>query len=160
MREEAVHIAQLAEGGDTAQEIGMLTEENLSKWPQMATEQRLEVYKAKVEVEIDAQQRLLQQFGEGDPKYVKGVLQNLENLQARHTEVEAGIKDPKAVQGADWLQEKQAPRLFSKSGAWKWGQPNVDGIPAHPSARRPFGEMQEKISPEETRTSFHDMRLI
>jgi hypothetical protein len=40
----------------------LLTEENLSKWPQMATEQRLDVYKAKVDVEIDAQQRLLKQF--------------------------------------------------------------------------------------------------
>jgi hypothetical protein len=115
MREEAVHIAQLAEGGDTAKKIGMLTEENLSKWPQMATEQRLDIYKAKVEVEIDAQQRLLQQFGEGDPKYVDSVQQNLENLQVRRVEVEAGIKNPKSVESADWLQENQAPRLFSKS---------------------------------------------
>jgi hypothetical protein len=49
MREEAVHLTQLAEGGDTAKKMGLLTEENQSKWPQMATEQRLEVYKAKVE---------------------------------------------------------------------------------------------------------------
>jgi hypothetical protein len=149
MREEAVHLTQLAEGGDTAKKIGMLTEENLGKWPQMATEQRLEVYKAKVEVEIDAQQQLLQQFGEGDPKYVKSVEQNLENLQARRAEVDAGVKNPKSVEGADWLEEAQAPRLFSKSGAWKWGQPNVDGIPAHPSVRQPFKQIEERLNPEE-----------
>jgi hypothetical protein len=94
--------------------IGLLTEENLSKWPQMATEQRLDVYKAKVEVEINAQQRLLQQFGEGDPKYVKQVQQNLENLQARRVEVETGVKNPQSVKEADWLKEHQLPRLFSK----------------------------------------------
>jgi hypothetical protein len=58
---------------------------------------------------------LLQQFGEGDPKYVKSVQQNLENLQVRRAEVEAGVKNPQTVEGADWLQEAQAPRLFSKS---------------------------------------------
>jgi hypothetical protein len=104
----------LAEGGDTAKKIGMLTEENLSKWPQMATEQRLEVYKAKVEVEIDAQQRLLRQFGEGDPKYVKDVQHSLENLEVRLAEVESGIKNPQSVKEADWLKEKQLPHLFSK----------------------------------------------
>jgi hypothetical protein len=115
MREEAVHISQLAEGGDTAKKIGKLTEENLAKWPKMSTEQRLDVYKAKVEVEIDAQQRLLQQFGDGDPKYVRSVRQSLESLQARRAQVEAGVKNPQSVEGADWLSEAQAPRLFAKS---------------------------------------------
>ena len=114
MREEAVHISQLAEGGDTAKKIGLLTEENLAKWPKMSTGQRLDIYKAKIEVEIDAQQRLLKQFGEGDPQYVRSVQHNLENLKARMAEVDLGVKNPKAVEDADWLQEAQAPRLFSK----------------------------------------------
>jgi hypothetical protein len=148
MREEAVHISQLAEGGDIAKKATLLTEENLAKWPKMSMEQRLDIYKAKVEVEIDAQKRLLQQFGEGDPQYVKGVQHNLENLRARMAEVDLGVENPKSVEGADWLQETEAPRLFSKSGTWKWGQPNVDSIPAHPSARRSFGEMQENLTPK------------
>jgi hypothetical protein len=148
MREEAVHISQLAEGGDIAKKAALLTEENLAKWPKMSMEQRLDVYKAKVEVEIDAQQRLLKQFGEGDPNYVRSVQHNLKNLQSRMAEVDLGVKNPKAVEDADWLKEAEVPRLFSKSAAWKWGQPNVDGIPAHPSARRPFGEIQEVLSPE------------
>jgi hypothetical protein len=114
MREEAVHISQLAEGRDTAKKIGKLTEENLAKWPKMSTEQRLDLYKAKVEVEIDAQQRLLQQFKDGDPRYVRNVQRNLDNLKARQAQVEAGIKNPKSVEGADWLKENQAPRLFAK----------------------------------------------
>jgi hypothetical protein len=111
-------------------------------------EQRLDIYKAKVEVEIDAQQRLLKQFGEGDPQYVRSVRHNLENLQSRMAEVDLGVKNPKSVQDADWLQEAEKPRLFSKAGTWKWGQPNVDGIPAHPSARRPLKEIEENLSPE------------
>jgi hypothetical protein len=79
-------------------------------------EQRLDIYKAKVEVEIDAQQRLLKQFGEGDPQYVRSVQQNLKNLQARMAEVDLGVKNPKSVEDADWLKEAQKPRLFSKPG--------------------------------------------
>jgi hypothetical protein len=148
MREEAVHISQLAEGGETAKKAALLTEENLSKWPKLSMEQRLEIYRAKVEVEIDAQQRLLKQFGEGDPNYVRSVRHNLENLRARMAEVDLGVKNPKSVEDAEWLDKAQAPRLFSKPGEWKWGQPNVDGIPAHPSARRPLKEIQENLTPE------------
>jgi hypothetical protein len=141
MREEAVHLTQLAEGGNTAKKIGMLTEENLSKWPQMATEQRLDVYRAKVEVEIDAQQRLLKQFGEGDPKYVKQVQQNLENLQIRQAEVEAGVKNPKAVQDADWLKESQAPRLFSKDASVHTITNKFPNEPLNPEGKI-FGEIK------------------
>jgi hypothetical protein len=115
MREEAVHISQLAEGGETAKKAALLTEENLAKWPKLSMEQRLDVYKAKVEVEVDAQQRLLKQFGEGDPRYVQQVRHNLENLKARMAEVDLGVKNPKAVEDADWLDAEQAPRLFSKN---------------------------------------------
>jgi hypothetical protein len=117
MREEAVHISQLAEGGDIAKKAALLTEENLSKWPKLSMEQRLDVYKAKIEVEIDAQKRLLQQFGQGDPRYVQQVKHNLENLQSRMSEVDLGVKNPKSVQDADWLREAQAPRLFSKEAS-------------------------------------------
>jgi hypothetical protein len=78
-------------------------------------EQRLDIYKAKVEVEIDAQQRLLKQFGEGDPQYVRSVRHNLENLQSRMAEVDLGVKNPKSVEDADWLREAEKPRLFSKN---------------------------------------------
>jgi Bacterial EndoU nuclease len=125
MREEAVHISQLAEGGDTAKKIGKLTEENLTKWPKMSTEQRLDIYKTKIEVEIDAQQRLLEQFKDGDPQYLKSVQHNLDNLQSRMAEVDLGVKNPKAVQDADWLQEAEAPRLFSKNGSNSYKTPAV-----------------------------------
>ena len=81
----------------------LLTEENLAKWLKMSTEQRLDLYKAKVEVEIDAQQRLLQQFGEGkaNHSYAERVQHNLDNLQSRMAEVDLGVKNPKLVEGAD-----------------------------------------------------------
>jgi hypothetical protein len=61
-------------------------------------------------------------FGEGDLKYVKSVEQNLENLQARLTKVEAGVKNPQAVEGADWLKESQAPRLFRERRKCRMGR--------------------------------------
>ncbi len=43
MREEAVHISQLAEGGDAAKKTGLLTDKNLAKWPKMSTGQGLDI---------------------------------------------------------------------------------------------------------------------
>jgi hypothetical protein len=111
--EESVHISQLSDPKLT-QKLAQLTEENLANWSKMTTQQKLDVYKGKVELEIDAQQRLIDKFGKSDPAYAKRVQQNLDNLQSRMVEVEAGVKNPNSVEGADWLDAAQPPRLFSK----------------------------------------------
>jgi hypothetical protein len=113
--EEAAHVAQLSDPKLTPK-LAKLTEDNLANWPKMSTQQRLDVYKTKIELEIDAQQRLLQQFAKGDPAYAKGVQHNLDNLQSRLAEVDLGVKNPKSVAKEPWLRESQPPRLFSKSG--------------------------------------------
>jgi hypothetical protein len=105
----------MAEGGDMAQKIGLLTEENLARWPKMSTGEQLQLYRTKVEVEIDAQKRLLQQFGKGDPNYVKSVQQNLENLEGKLGQTDAALKNPEVK--PDWLDVSQKPQLFSKD--WK-----------------------------------------
>jgi hypothetical protein len=112
--EEAVHVAQLSDPKLTPK-LAKLTEDNLANWPKMSTQQRLDVYKTKIELEIDAQQRLLQQYAKGDPAYAKGVQQNLDNLQVRLAEVDLGVKNPKSVEGEKWLDRAEPPRLFSKS---------------------------------------------
>jgi hypothetical protein len=45
---------------------------------------------------------------------VKSVQHNLENLHSRIAKVNLRVKNPKAVQDADWLDTAQKPRLFSK----------------------------------------------
>jgi hypothetical protein len=115
MREEAIHIAQSADK-EMGAKLAQLSESNLGSWSKMEAEQKLQLYKTKIEVEIDAQKRLLAQFTGGDPEYLAKVEGNLKNLQTRLGEVEQAIKDPElAKQGKlPWLDPNQPPRLFSK----------------------------------------------
>jgi hypothetical protein len=114
MMEEAAHIAQTTDKSLT-DKMAKLSEENLANWAKMTPEQQAELYKTKLELEIDAQNRLLRQFGEGDPAYAKSVQQTLENLETRLAEVDLGLKNPESLKGKPWLDPTQPPRLFSKT---------------------------------------------
>ncbi|GAA6615192.1 DUF4157 domain-containing protein [Scytonema sp. NUACC26] len=116
MREEAVHIAQAADK-EIGAKLAKLSESNFSSWSKMETEQQLELYKTKIEVEIDAQQRLLRQFAGEDPQYLVNIEGNLKNLQSRIGEVEQAIKDPNLIKQGKmpWWDSKQPPRLFAKA---------------------------------------------
>ncbi|MFB2769543.1 hypothetical protein ACE1AT_09665 [Pelatocladus sp. BLCC-F211] len=112
MREEAVHIAQAADK-EMGAKLAKLSESNLSNWGKLETEQQLQLYKTKIEVEIDAQQRLLKQFAGGEPEYLAEIQGNLENLQKRLGEVEQAIKDPNLIKQGKipWWDTNQPPRL-------------------------------------------------
>ncbi len=135
--EEAAHVAQLSDPKLTPK-LAKLTEENLANWPKMSTQQRLDVYKTKIELEIDAQQRLLQQFAKGDPAYAKSVQHNLDNLQSRLAEVDLGVKNPRSVTEEPWLRDSQPPRLFSKPG---YSSQQLDSL--FGNAREPRGGVKE-----------------
>jgi hypothetical protein len=111
--EEAAHIAQTADKSLTSK-MTKLSEENLANWPKMKPKQQVDLYKIKLEIEIDAQKRILQQVGESNPAYLAKVQQNLENLELRLAEVDINIKNPKNVVDKYWWNKDQAPRLFNK----------------------------------------------
>jgi hypothetical protein len=114
MLEEAAHIAQSADK-TLAPKMAKLSEENLANWSKMTPQQQVDLYKTKLELEIDAQHRLLRQFGEGDKAYQQGVQQTLDNLQTRLAEVDLSIKNPTSLKSKPWLDPAQPPRLFSKT---------------------------------------------
>jgi hypothetical protein len=111
--EEAAHVAQLSDPKLTPK-LAKLTEENLANWPKMKPQQQVDLYKAKLELEIDAQKRVLQQFSKSDPSYIAKVQQNLENLELRLAEVDVNIKNPESIVSKYWWDKDQAPRLFNK----------------------------------------------
>jgi hypothetical protein len=114
MLEEAAHVAQSTDK-TLAPKMAKLSEENLANWSKMTPQEQADLYKIKLELEIDAQKRLLQQFGEGDRAYQQGGQQTLDNLESRLAEVELGIKNPESLKGKPWLDPAQPPRLFSKT---------------------------------------------
>ncbi|HZN93475.1 MAG TPA: hypothetical protein VFB81_12260, partial [Myxococcales bacterium] len=131
LREEGLHALQ-AQEPRWRERIGTLDERRLASWDRLPLEEQLQLYRGKVEVEIDAQRRLVASL-EQELERARGTNRDelalqltrarsaLENLGRRLAEVEAltplqkravelGVVDRRnAVPYLD-----QAPRLFSK----------------------------------------------
>ena len=124
MREEAVHIAQTTDPAMAAK-MAQLSEANLAAWKTLETPAQLQLYRTKIEVEIDAQRRLLAQFAGGDEMYLTGVKANLETLETRLKDVEEAIRDPVAFDKnrPPWWDPDQPPRMFAKRAPSEfWGE--------------------------------------
>jgi uncharacterized coiled-coil protein SlyX len=74
------------------------------------------MYRTKIEVEIDAQRRLLSQFAAGEPQFLEETQATLKNLEDRLKEVEQAAADPAAFEKSKppWWDDDQPPRLFGK----------------------------------------------
>jgi hypothetical protein len=62
LREEGLHLLQSHEA-DWAPKVQDLSEANLARWAEMGVGERLGLYKTKLELELDAQKRLLDELG-------------------------------------------------------------------------------------------------
>ncbi|MBL8150460.1 MAG: DUF4781 domain-containing protein [Blastocatellia bacterium] len=127
VREEAVHILQAADPS-ISPKLARLTEENLGNWKNLTDQQKLDLYKTKFEVEIDAQKRLLKLYENADPDFISSVQRNLRNLEAHLAEVGEVAKNPSTLKNRSWYNPEQAPRLFSKE--WRgWQEAQKQKIP-------------------------------
>jgi hypothetical protein len=130
MLEEARHVAQTVDPA-LKPELAKLSEANLSKWASLSDPERLALYRTKVVVEIDAQQKLIAQLeAAGDqPAFLADVKGNLEALEKRLAEIDAAIKDPSVLKSMSWWDRQQLPRLFNKSRRVR-----LPGFPARATA--------------------------
>jgi uncharacterized coiled-coil protein SlyX len=115
MREEAVHLAQSVDPAMSSK-LAELTEANMGGWKNLDSSKRLSMYRTKIEVEIDAQRRLLSQFAAGEPQFLEETQATLKNLEDRLKEVEQAAADPAAFEKnkPPWWDDDQPPRLFGK----------------------------------------------
>ncbi|NJK31032.1 MAG: hypothetical protein HC927_00715 [Deltaproteobacteria bacterium] len=130
LREEGVHLAQLVDPL-TRPKVLALDERVLRDWDNLALDHQLELYRTKLELEIDAQHRLLSQIDDDlteavDDTAIRSLREqsdrariNLDNLGRRLDEVEAiGPRQRAEILGRvrerpQWLE--QPARLFAKS---------------------------------------------
>ena len=113
----------------TARQAALLDERTLAEWDHLPVERQMELYRAKVALEIDGQERLLASLDErargASPEELAALggqrqlaEESLANLRRRQTEVAAVSSLRQAEIGAgladrpDWLD--QPARLFSK----------------------------------------------
>jgi hypothetical protein len=147
MREEAVHLAQSTDPVMAAK-MAELSEANMAAWKQLDKPKQLQVYRLKIEVEIDAQKKLLAQFAGGDERYLAGVKGNLDNLEVRLKEVDEAIKDPAAFEKnmPPWWDPDQPPRMFGKRapseywGEWSGRPGNSEWIDDRPEVQKYTGK--------------------
>jgi hypothetical protein len=129
LREEGIHVLQ-SRDPKWREKIARLDEKTMSRWHELDLETQLSLYRDKIEVEIDAHQRLRRDLiadaeREPDPARRKALLERtekadvtLKNLQARQAEVEAiGPERIDAIKRGDegrpqYLREPS--RLFAK----------------------------------------------
>lgn len=144
LREEGVHLVQ-SRDPKWARKFKRLDEARLANWEKLPLDEQLELYRIKLDIEIDAQQRLLKSLDDqlasvNDPALRKSLLarrdaaeKTFENLSRRLDEV-IGMSPldklkiaRKEMDPPQYLDQK--PRLFSKGGPG-----DVDAKPA-PSKR-------------------------
>lgn len=114
IREEATHLTQLADPGK-AKKIALLSEEGqLGRWKELGVKDRLEVYKAKIDLELDAQMQLRAR-PDVAPDELEEIDEAIKNLRERQAQVDRTIADPGMVERgeAPWLTD-DPPRLFNK----------------------------------------------
>lgn len=136
LREEGIHALQ-AQEPRWREAIGQLDEKKLSKWNELPLEEQLSLYRTKVEVEIDAHQRMVSglenelKTARGDRREelvvelgkAKEALKNLGNrlMEVEHLDpttkraIELGLVSK--ARAAQFLEE--APRLFAKDAEGK-----------------------------------------
>jgi hypothetical protein len=128
LREEGVHLHQSLDP-KTKAKMQQLDESRLARWDEMSLDEQFQLYKTKLELEIDGQERLiagLKKSMEGaDAATMKRLMQQLDqaeqtlrNLNTRAIEVD-GVTPEARVQMAKGEQPKpqyldQPPRLFGK----------------------------------------------
>lgn len=129
LREEGIHVLQSKDPA-WAERIGSLDERKLAQWDQLPLQEQLALYRNKIDIEIDAQQRLLtdleaqssRSMSDEEAAKLRQQIElakaTLDNLGSRRSEageidalkqrqIEAGIR-PRP----DWLE--QPARLFGK----------------------------------------------
>ncbi|MCB9741705.1 MAG: hypothetical protein H6741_02255 [Alphaproteobacteria bacterium] len=129
LREEGLHLLQ-SQDPDWKARVGQLDESKLANWDQLPLSEQLALYQTKIEIEIDAQERMLRSIeaemgaATEDAAYRRlgdmadSAEQTLSNLRERLGEVESiGFFDRRAMENGsqpkpEWLD--QPARLFSK----------------------------------------------
>jgi hypothetical protein len=128
LREEGIHVLQ-SRDPRWRERVALLDEKNLARWPELDLETQLALYKNKVEIEIDGQERLrqglLDEMEGASPdrqaalrRRVEAADENLGALRARLGEVDGiGPEHVAAIRAGrerrpQYLEEP--PRLFGK----------------------------------------------
>ena len=173
LREEGIHVLQ-SRDPQWRRRVARLDEATLSRWHELDLETQLELYRNKLEIEADAQQRLRRELvAEAnravDPARRRALLdradaadKTLQALTARRDEVEAIGPGRRAAmaRGDDEPPQylREPARLFSKTAA-PAEEPAVPKPPLEETAEAPPRAQAPSTEPEPARPpTIHELR--
>jgi hypothetical protein len=116
IREEVTHLHQWQTDITMRQRMGRLSEENLGNWEQLKPEQKLSLHLDKLEVEADAQRRMIAQLENevaDNPDAAMRLMDAEETLFLLGRRIE-GLKAQKGLPDLERLGIQDPPRLYAK----------------------------------------------
>jgi Annexin len=128
LREEGIHLRQIAEPAN-ASRVARLDESRLARWPELPLEERMASWQAKLELEVDAQRRMMASLeselaNTSDPEFRADLEDRLDSVRESHAILESRLKevegfDPRMRQpGGEGIAPpkftEEPPRLFHK----------------------------------------------
>jgi hypothetical protein len=113
LQEEALHIAQAADPA-LAGNIASLERVTGAAWEAMDTATRLRTTRLALQLEMDAQERLLAQAQRaGDTEALEDAFSMMEEYSRRLADVDAALANPAASGYTRWFEAAHPPTLFS-----------------------------------------------
>ncbi|MFM5947711.1 MAG: hypothetical protein ACKOPM_00560, partial [Novosphingobium sp.] len=169
LREEGLHLLQ-SKDPKLRKAFKSLDESNLGRWNQMGLDEQLSLYKTKIDIELDAQVRLIKQLDEqlaalDDPAMRKALLaqrkaagETFENLGKRLDEL-ADISPTQRLKMARGEVAKpqyldQEPRLFNKKKGPKPDLPLVAAKTRADAARGQYQAVADLITDTKAKALF------
>jgi hypothetical protein len=130
LREEAVHLAQALDP-ENAAKIKALRQISEPQWRRMSLQQRLSSYRTKLQLEIDAQSKVIARGGEAE--YLEDLAEHLKTMEQRLGETDALLADAERLKSGthpEWLQPgdfDKATTLFAKPRLPRAGGTWIEG---------------------------------
>jgi len=166
--DEGIHLLQ-AKDPKTAAKVQKLDESVLQHWDKLDFDTQLDLYRTKLELEVDAHERLIralegQKTGAKDPeklaRQIKKAEANLDNLKKRQIEVDAiSPEDHQAMRAGTEAKPQyleQPARLFSKEPKLEEAKVlKPDDLPKTPPAKE-RKKAAETVDPAEQKAQIPD----
>ncbi len=101
LREEGIHLLQSVEK-ETRKKVAKLDERVLRNWDKLSLDKKLDLYQTKVDLEIDAHQRLIKSLKDdldaaNDPALKKALKQQLDDAQHNLSELNKRMREVKSI---------------------------------------------------------------
>jgi hypothetical protein len=148
LADEGPHLAQTRDPR-TRERIARLNEAVQANWDHLDLDTQIDLYRTKIELEIDAHERILRSLESREPTLETGRLAaeqrraegTLRNLRARLEEVDAlGPAQRAAIEAGERERPQyldQPARLFSKDSTERGSRPSTSGYKDQPDLRGP-----------------------